>query len=48
MLYWVYILMAAYISILILIEMFAEKAWKKQMALAMVLLIFVLRVLQIK
>jgi len=48
MLYWVYIVMTGYLSAIVLWELFAEKGWKKQVALAMVLLIFVLRVLQIK
>ena len=40
--------MATYISAIVGVELFAEKSWKKQIALAMVLLVFALRVLQIK
>lgn len=48
MLYWIYILIAIYISVIIIVELFAEKQWKKQIALAMILIPFVLRILQIK
>jgi len=47
-LYWIYTLIIAFLSALILTELFGEKDWKKQIALAMVLLVFILRVLQIK
>nr|MBN2278078.1 hypothetical protein [candidate division Zixibacteria bacterium] len=48
MLYWIYVLITLFLSIIIIIELFSEKQWKKQIALAMVLLPFVLRILQIK
>ena len=48
MLYWTYILITVLLASVMVIELFGEKDWKKQVALGMVLIVFVLRILQIK
>ncbi len=48
MLYWTYIAITVYLSAMIVIELFSEKDWKRQVAMGMLLLVFVLRILQIK
>ena len=48
MLFWIYIVIAAYLGVTVLLEMFSERSWKKQVAYAMILIPFVLRVLLIK
>ncbi|MBN2226157.1 MAG: hypothetical protein JW763_02215 [candidate division Zixibacteria bacterium] len=48
MLYWIYVLITVFLTVLIVMELFTEKNWKQQIALAMLLLPFVLRILQIK
>ena len=48
MLFWIYILIAVLITWIVLAELFSEKDWKKQIALAMLLIPFILRILQIK
>lgn len=48
MLFWIYILIAAYLAVVVLLELFSEKGWKKQLAYAMILIPFVLRVFLIK
>jgi hypothetical protein len=48
LLYWIYTLIIGFLSVIVLAELFGENDWKKQIALAMVLLVFILRVLQIK
>lgn len=48
MLYYIYTIILAYVTFIIVIEFLKEKKWKQQMAMAMVLLVFVLRLLQIK
>ncbi len=48
MLFWIYIVITLFITVVIVTELFTEKDWKKQIALAMLLLPFVLRVLLIK
>ncbi len=48
MLFWVYILIAAYLTIIVGVELFSEVNWKKQAAYAMILIPLVLRVLLIK
>jgi hypothetical protein len=48
MLFWIYILIAVLITGIVLVELFSEKDWKKQIALAMLLIPFILRILQIK
>jgi hypothetical protein len=48
MLFWVYICIAAYLTVIVVWEFFTERNWKKQVAYAMILIPFVLRVLLIK
>lgn len=48
MLFWIYIVIAFILVIVTLKEMFEEKDWKNQIAFAMLLIPFVLRILQIK
>jgi hypothetical protein len=48
MLYWTYILIVGFLSVTLISEIWSEADWKRQAALAMVLLVFILRVLQIK
>lgn len=48
MLYTIYSLILAFVTFVISIEFLNEKKWKNQLAMAMVLLVFVLRLLQIK
>lgn len=48
MLFWIYIAIALFIAVIVGTELFTEKDWKRQIALAMLLLPFVLRVLLIK
>jgi len=46
--YYIYTLILGYITLIITIEFFKESKWKNKLAMAMVLLVFVLRLLQIK
>jgi hypothetical protein len=48
MLYYIYTAILAYLAVVITIEFLNEKKWKNQVAMAMVLLVFILRILQIK
>jgi hypothetical protein len=48
MLHWMYIAIALGIAALVGIELFQERRWREQMALAVVLLPLVLRILHIK
>ncbi len=48
MLYIIYTLILAFVTFVVLLEFLKEKKWRNQMAMAMVLLIFILRLLQIK
>lgn len=48
MLYIIYTVILIYIAAILSIEFVKEKDWKMQIALAFVLLIFVLRIFQIK
>lgn len=48
MLYYIYTLILAFVTYVMAIEFLNEKKWKNQLAMAMVLLVFVLRLLQIK
>ena len=47
-LYIIYTIILLFLSILLFIDFFREKSWKKQLSIAFILLIFVLRILQIK
>lgn len=48
MLYAIYTLILAFVTYVITLEFIQEKKWKNQLAMAMVLLVFILRLLQIK
>ncbi len=48
MLFWIYWLIVLFLSGIIIKELFTEKDWRKQIALVMVLIVFVLRILLIK
>jgi hypothetical protein len=48
MLYFVYSLILAFVTYVVTLEFLNEKRWKIQLAMAMVLLVFILRLLQIK
>jgi hypothetical protein len=48
MLYSIYTLILAFLTYVIGLEFLQEKKWKNQLAMAMVLLVFILRLLQIK
>lgn len=48
MLHWIYILIAAFVAMLVVIELFQERRWKEQVALALILIPLVLRILHIK
>jgi hypothetical protein len=48
MLHWTYILIAALVVVLVIRELFAERNWRNQMALALVLIPLFLRILHIK
>ena len=48
MLYAIYSLILAFVTFVLSLEFLNEKKWKNQLAMAMVLLVFVLRLLQIK
>lgn len=47
-LHFVYLLIASYISIIIIIEVFNQKKWKNQVSLTLILIPLILRILQIK
>jgi hypothetical protein len=48
MLHWTYIAIAVFVFVLVLRELFAERNWRNQIALALVLIPLVLRILHIK
>ena len=48
MLHWTYILIAAFVFVLVLRELSAERNWRTQIALALVLIPLILRILHIK
>jgi hypothetical protein len=48
MLHWTYIAIAVFIFVLVLRELFSERDWRNQIALALVLIPLVLRILHIK
>ena len=48
MLHWTYIIIAVCLLLLVVQELFAEKRWREQIALAMIVLPLLLRVLHIK
>ena len=48
MLFWIYILIAVYLTVIVGWEFFTERNWKKQVAYVMIMVTLVLRVLLIK
>jgi hypothetical protein len=48
MLHWTYIVIAAFVVVLLVRELFAERSWRNQIALALVLIPLILRILHIK
>jgi hypothetical protein len=48
MLYVIYTIILIYVTVILGIEFYRERKWKMQIAIAFVLLIFLLRILQIK
>lgn len=48
MLFWIYIVIALIVSVIVVIELYDEKEFKKQIALALVLIPLLLRVFLIK
>jgi len=48
MLYLIYTLILVYVTFILVLEFIHEKKWKMQMAIAFVLLIFLLRIFQVK
>ncbi len=48
MLFWIYIIILSILTVFVMIELFSEKQWKKQIAFVMILIPFILRILQIK
>jgi hypothetical protein len=48
MIHWTYIVIAAFVLVLVVRELFAERNWRNQVALALVLIPLLLRILHIK
>jgi hypothetical protein len=48
MLHWTYVVIATGLGALVLTEVFAEKRWRDQLALVMILIPLILRVLHVK
>ena len=48
MLYYIYTVILAYVTFVVILEFLKEKKWRNQMAMAMVLIVFILRLLHIK
>ncbi len=48
MMYIIYTLILAYITFIVVIEFIKDKKWKSKVAMAMVLMVFILRLVQIK
>lgn len=46
--YLIYTIILAYITFIVLIEFLSDKKWKNKVAMAMVLMIFILRLAQLK
>jgi hypothetical protein len=47
-LYWIYIIITGFVFVMLSIEFWSEEDWQKQAAIAMVLIVCILRILQIK
>lgn len=48
MMYIIYTIILAYITFIVVIEFLKDKKWKSKVAMAMVLMVFILRLVQIK
>jgi ABC-type phosphate transport system permease subunit len=48
MLHWIYIVIALYLLVLIVQELFTERRWRGQIALALLVIPLLLRILHIK
>jgi hypothetical protein len=48
MLHWIYIVIVGLVAALIVLELFHEQKWRNQLALAILLIPFILRLLHIK
>jgi hypothetical protein len=48
MLHWIYIAIVVVIAALVVVEIFKERQWRNQIALALVLIPLILRILHIK
>lgn len=48
MMYIIYTIILAYITFIVAIEFLKDKKWKNKVAMAMVLMVFILRLVQIK
>ncbi len=46
--YIIYTIILAYITFVVFLEFFKEKRWQSKIAIAMVLMVFILRLAQIK
>jgi len=48
MMYLIYTIILAYVTFIVVLEFIKERKWKNKVALAMVLMVFILRLAQIK
>ena len=48
MMYIVYTIILAYITFIVVLEFIGDKKWKNKVAMAMVLMVFIMRLAQIK
>jgi hypothetical protein len=48
MLHWLYIIIVSVVAALVTVELFTDKRWRNQIALAIILLPLILRILHIK
>ena len=48
MLHWIYIVIALFLLLLVVQELFTERRWREQIALAMIVVPLLLRILHIK
>lgn len=48
MLFFLYIVIASIVAVIVLMELFREKSWRHQMAMVIIIIPLILRVFQIK
>lgn len=48
MMYIIYTIILAYVTFIVVLEFLQDKKWKNKVAMAMVLMVFILRLAQIK